>query len=269
MDTQQLPIKLLDTAVQHLSASAAWVPQVAAAGLVVLGLVFLVRGGRLAPWVVSLTFLLIGALAGTAIARANQLTVWPAATLSGLAGVLIGLLLFRLWMALQVAALLAAAALAVYSSRVAEPLNSFLTQGFNPETQEVTLLGAAQIPAPDAPWTTQAGALWTHLAAQDPSFQISVIAIVAATGLAGLIFAGLMPSAARSVWAATLGTGMVVTAVLGLMKLLWPAALPIAHRWALVAAAFIWVASVLWNLIDLVGRPRRRAASPEAETKPA
>jgi hypothetical protein len=159
-------------------------------------------------------------------------------------------------MALQVAALLVVGALLLYSTRVAEPLRTYVSKEFDTQTQEVTLPGGgAALPAMQ-PWQTQIGELWTYLGDQVPTFHASFVAIVVSCGVAGLVFAGLMPKAARSFWAATLGTGLFIAATWALLHTFWPVAAQAVGQWGIFIAATLWAVSLIWNMVDLVG-PRK------------
>jgi hypothetical protein len=161
-------------------------------------------------------------------------------------------------MALQVSALLIVGALLLYGTRLAEPLRTYDSKDFNAQSQQVTLPGADVAAPTSQALTAQLTDLWTYLGTQVPSFQASFIAIVVSSGIAGLVFAGLMPKAARSFWAATLGTGLFVSAGWAMISALWPELRQSIGQWGILIAAGLWAVSLVWNMVDLIG-PRRVA----------
>lgn len=274
MESQELLHSLLQALREHIPSGPGWTPVTLTAAAGLLGLILMLRGARFAPAVVALGLTIGGGFVGSLVSNWAAIPLGPAlcAGIGGVAGLILSLALFRLWIALQVAALLVAAALALYSTRLAQPLSTFVSKEYDPQTQQVTLLAPEELPPQQQAWHTQAADLWAYLGEQVPAFQISFFAIVVSAALAGLVFAGLMPKAARSFWAATLGTGLfVASAWFVLYALAPPELLERVGPWGPTIAGTLWCVSLLANLIDLVWtrKPKPREDEPKAKPRTA
>ncbi len=267
MPTDEMPARLLEALSQHLPENAAWIPIallcISAAG----GLLLMFRGARLAPVVVAGALTAVGCGGGWLASQAAGWPLWPAVGAGSVVGLLLGLLLFRVWLAVQVATMLVAGGLALYAPRVAEPLNEYLSQGLQTAEDQalVTLQPAEAVPVDGQAWQAELGDLWAYLGERVPSFQSSVVAIVGAVGLAGLLFGLLLPRAARSFWAATVGTGCFIVAVMALLQALWPATLAAVGSWGLIIVAGLWGISLAWNLADMLRKRPKKSAADEGE----
>ncbi len=268
MDMNELPARLIETINQHIPSDAAWIPLAFIGATAAVGLLFMARGARLAPGLIAAVLAISGGIGGGLLPHWTPIPFWPAALLGGAAGLILGVILFRFWMAAQVAGVLVVAALAVYGTRLQQPLSTFSSQGYNATTEEVGLLPPGEIAVSEAVWYEHVQNLWAHLGQEVPSFQLSFVAIVVSTAIAGLVFATLMPRAARSFWAATLGTGLVTLAGFVLFYTRWPQALDGAGYWPLTIIGALWGISMLWNLFDVLGK-RPKVASPAADAAPA
>jgi hypothetical protein len=270
MPTNDLPRMFLDTVKEHIPPGAEWMPLAAAAVVALIGLVFMVKGARLAPVLAALVFALVGGLAGPFLAAALGTPLWPSVAGCIAVGLLLGIILFRIWFALLVAVCLALISLAVYGGQVLRgPLDDYLSAGLDREKQLVTLPEAGSPIAPSADWQKEATGLWAYLGEHVPNFQTSVWAIVASTALAGFIFGLLLPKLARAFWAASLGTALLALAVGTAVQFQWPDRMPWLQREGLIVAAALWVLSLAYNWVDVHGvglKKPAKGAAPKAAT---
>jgi hypothetical protein len=267
MPTEKLPQLLLSTLKEHISPGAEWVPLAAAGAIALIGLVFMVKGARLAPLLAALALGALGSAAGSLAARGFDLPFWPALGGGTALGLILGVLLFRVWLALLVGACLAAVSLGVYGTQVLRgPLDSYLSAGLDRERQLVTLPDAS---SPAANWRHELSGLWSHLGSNVPNFQMSVWAIVASTGLAGLAFGLLLPKLARAFWAASVGTGLLVLAACAAVKLRWPDHATWLQHEGLTIAAGLWLISLAYNWVDVRGIRMKKNAGGNAQKAPA
>ncbi len=269
MDTNDLPAKLLDTITQHLPTGSDWMPLAGVIVMGVVGLVFMVKGAKLAPVLAAIAFAGLGAVTGLILSHSLPVPPWPLIVVTGTVGLLLGIVLFRLWFALLVAGCLVAAALSLYGGNVLQPaLNDYPVRGLQPSDTgvEVTLLepGTALVTIP--PWNEELANLWSYLGQTVPTFQTSFYTIVIMSGLAGLVFALLLPKAARAFWAATVGTGLFLPAVYALMHSHWPSGASWLAQHGLFVAAVIWSISLIYNLADVLNwSPKKPAPEPKPE----
>lgn len=257
MDLNTLPTQALDTLLQHIPSGTAWIPPLVTASIALLGLLFLVRGGRLAPLVTALLCAGGGWFGGWQAAPLVSAVPWMGGAVGAAAGLVLGVLTFRLWLAVQIAAVLMIAGLGAYGVRVQEPLSRYTSQGLAEVdgTTLVTIPNAEQ--AAGGPWYAEAGKMWDYMSSEVPAFQASFIAIAIATGIAGLVFALLLPKTARSLWAATIGTALLALAGAAVLHVYWPQTLEQSGKWVLLGTAGVWGLAWLWNLRDLTHARRR------------
>ena len=259
MDINNLPNVILDAISQHIPPEAAWIPTLMLAVTAFLGVMFMVKGARLAPALSAIVFALVGGVMGTFLPGLLGTPLWPTVFVSGAAGLVLGLLLFKVWLAVLVGVCLASAGLSVYSGRVLrEPLSEYLAAGLDTQQQLVTLPaavdGSVEAPSPGE----ELGRLWSYLAENVESFETSFFAIVISTGLAGLIFGLALPRAARSFVAATLGTGLLLLAAGAFTRTYWPAGVDLLNQWGLLTAGVLWCAALVYNIADQrPARPRK------------
>lgn len=254
---------LADLAQQHLPAASGWLPLATLAGVGLLGLILLLRGARLTPLFVALAFLAAGAGGGALLARSLVLPTWPVATAGALVACLAGVLFQRIWIAIALAAVLAAAGVTAYCGKAATPyLDAYLYKGLDQQNQLVTLAQEAPTGATTSP-TQLAADLWAYLSGQVPNFQTNFLLIALATGAGGFIFAFFLPWLSRSILCATGGTILTLAAVMMLLQQFWPTAaewLTTIGPWGWAAVGVVWLASLLINLASA----RRRAPAPRA-----
>ncbi len=253
---------LLDAAGRHAPPGAEWLPLASAAAAVgLLGILLLVKGARLAPILAALVFAGVGALGGLWLGRWLGMPLLPSVAGAAAAGLLLGVLLFKFWLATLLALCLMAGSLAFYGDRVLRgPLEAYLSQGFDQQRQLVTL-PQAETPKLE-PWQTRLANLWSYLAGNVTDFQSSLLAISISTGLAGLVLGLLLPNLARAIWAASFGTGLLMLSVYSLVHLRWPAMGGWLSQWWLHAAGGLWSLSTLYNFFDVRSlRPRKSPAS--------
>jgi hypothetical protein len=270
MPTDNLPQMLLDTVKAYIPPGSEWMPLAASGVVALIGLVFMVKGARLAPVLAALVFAAIGGLAGPLVAPMLSAPLWPTVAGCSAAGLLLGVVLFRVWLALLVAACLALVAMTVYGGQVLrDPLNDYLSAGLDREKQLVTLPDAGSPVTPSAKWQKELAGLWSYLGANVPNFQDSVWAIMGSTGVAGLIFGLLLPKLARAFWAASTGTALLFLAVGTVVQLHWPNYVPWLWREGLVVAAGLWALSLVFNWVDVRGVRLKKAGAPAAKAAAA
>jgi len=252
MPTTDIPRMLLDTVKEHLPPGAEWAPLAAAGVLAAIGLLFMVKGARLAPVLAALVFAGAGAALGPLLSSWFQIPLWPTVGGCAAAGLLLGVILFRIWLALLVGGCLAVVSLAVYSGQVLRiPLNDYLSAGLDRQQQLVTLPQAGSPLAPSTDVQKELVGLWTFLDGKVPNFQTSVLAIVGSAALAGLIFGLLLPKLARAFWAASFGTLLLTFAAGSAVQLHWPQHMPWLLNQGLIVAGILWLISLAYNWADV------------------
>jgi len=261
---------LWDTLTKQLSPDVSWAPIGGALLSAALGLVFMVKGARLAPVLAALVFAGLGAATGTVLAFALNLPFWPTAVVAGTIGLVLGIVLFRLWFALLVAGCMIAGGVSLYTGHSLVPaLKDYPARGLT----ATDLGGAVTLPEPQTlepggmSWQREFADLWAHLDRHVPNFRTNLTTVIIVTGLSGLIFGLLLPRAARAFWAATTGTLLFVPAALAVLHTAHSQAAAWLSRWLTLLAAVLWSMSFVYNLADVLEwRPKKRAA---ARTAPA
>jgi hypothetical protein len=267
---------LLDAISQHVPAAGGWLPAAAVAGLGLLGLVLLLRGARLAPVVAGLGFAALGAAGGAFLSKAVALPLWPTVACSGLAGGLAGVLLLRLWLALFLTAALTFGGASVYYLRVLTPyVASYTSEGWNPQTN----LNSLNSPTAEAQAATvsagqELARFWGYLSQSVPHFQNTAGGIVGISAVLGVLLALIFPWAARSLWAALVGSGLLAASLFLCLEHLWPAGLSLLAstgpwHWAILGALVL--ISFAYNLQSGRGpRPEKPATgTPSARSRTA
>ncbi|MBL8878279.1 MAG: hypothetical protein JNG88_04085, partial [Phycisphaerales bacterium] len=179
------------------------------------------------------------------------------------AGLILGGLFFRFWLAATVAACFVAISLGIYTDRVLTPhLQSYLSRNYDASSELVTLPGAdaAMVPASASGWGAVAD-VWGYLSNNVQQFQPSVGAIIVVMSIAGLLVGWKAPNLSRSIGAATLGTGATMVALTTLLDWYWPTAL--AQLKSLGAAGWgavvvMWIVSLAHNYRSIT--PKKRPA---------
>jgi hypothetical protein len=270
MDPSQLANKLLETVTKHLPPDTEWMPLAIAGAATVVGLVFMVKGAKLAPVLAAIAFAGVGGFGGAFAAHTFNLPLWPVVIITGVLGLLLGVVLFRLWFALLVAGCLTVTALGVYGGQVlGPPLTEYQTRGL-----QVTEAGPeVTLPEPVTtgiqPWQNELTQLWAFLGERVPTFRASVYSITATAALAGLVFALLLPKAARAFWAATTGVLLFMPAVFTLLATFWSDGATRLQQWGLLITAVLWGISLLYNLADMLGWRAKKPAPPAGKPAPA
>lgn len=263
-------MQTLGTQIQ-LPTEWAWAFPVGAAGLGLFGLVMLLNGARLARAMTAGSLLLVGGAAGLWLSEVIATPKLPTMLVAGVVGLLVGLGLFRLWLAGLMAGSFVLIGLTCYTGTVLWPhLTQYTTAGLSAETQEVTLPAAGTVTdqaqkSLSAEWQRFTGYLAEHV----PNLNASVGAIVISTALAGLIFGLLLPRTSRAVLASTVGTVCIAFAVAGILKVFWPDAFAYlanssAGTW--VGLGIMWLASFVLNLVRCKDK---KAAAAKDEDGPA
>jgi len=266
MTPEELLFAIFKATIEHLKLpdGYGWAP-LAGTGIVIgFGLVLLARGAKWAPGLAALSFLAIGGLIGSFLARAIGTPFWPTVGIVGVLGFVLALVMFRLWQAILLASCFAIAGLSVYYVRglyiEIDRWNSLA-----PEATEITLPTAGTVVGENRLTAMQGlSSLWTHLSQNVDGFQTTFWILVLSTGLAGLIFGLLLPRASRALWAASLGTmffGIGTTALLMRFApniLDW---LQANHAWAWTIVGIVWLLSLAYNFKTC----RRRKSEKKAE----
>lgn len=243
---------LVDAVSQHVPAAAGWLPAAAVTGLGLMGLLILLRGARLAPALAGLGFAALGAAGGAFLSKAVALPLWPSVVCTGLLGGLVGVLLFRLWLAVFLSLALTFAGASVYYVRVLTPyVAGYTSEGWNPQTNLNSLGSAAAEQRGSASAAEELLQFWGYLSQSVPGFTNTAGGIVGISGVLGLLLALLFPWAARSLWAALVGTGLLALFAFLCLQHLWPSALVWlasirSWNWAILAA--LALASFAYNL---------------------
>jgi hypothetical protein len=255
---------LSDAVWQHIPPAAGWFPAACLAAVGLAGLILLLRGAWLAPAVAGLGFAALGAAGGAFLSKAAALPLWPSVVCSGLVGSLCGLLLFRLWLALFLAAALTFAGGSVYYVRVLTPyVAGYTSEGWNPQTNLNSLNPAtAECSRTPACAGEELAKLFRYLSQSVPGFTGTAGGIAGVSGVLGLLLSLLFPWAARSLWAALVGTGLLALSLLLSLQELWPAGLSLLERagawnWALLGALALgsFVCNFYCGVAPQAGRP--------------
>ena len=255
MSPQEMLVAVFETMTEQLTLPEGfeWAPLAGMVAVTVLGLVLLLRGAKWAPGLAALTFLAAGGWAGAFLAKAVGTPLWPTAGVAGVLAAVLGIVMFRFWQALLLAACCIVAGLSIYFVHDLVPeVHNWYAGGS--ETGQIELPAAGMVVTDDPQSAaTRFNGLITHLGTNVPNFTPTVWSIVLGTGLVGLIFGLLLPRASRSLWAATLGT---VAAGIGCSMLLkehepawfdWLMA-DNTRAWMIVGA--VWLVSLVLNLIS-------------------
>lgn len=239
-----------------------WAPMGACGIVLLAGVLTLVRGAKWAPGLAALAFLLGGAAGGTYLAPQIGMPVSVTAALLGLAGGVAGLVLFRFWQALLLAACLGGVAVGVYGTRLVPEINAWLQPA--PDDGLVSLAPANTVVGDQRPGPMQElSSLWTHLSATVPNFRLTFGGLAAGAGLGGLLLGFLLPRVSRALWSATLGTAVAGIGLAGLLKqfapntLDWLIASPTVG-WSIVGT--VWLTSLMYGYRSTA---RRKVPEPE------
>lgn len=261
-------MQVLDAVRQHLPAGADWAPLAIAVAVLLLGLVVVLRGARLAPVLSACVFMAGGCLAAPLVTAYTGLPTLPLMIIGGTLGLVIGIVLFRLWFALVVALSMIAATLGFYTAQTVIPsIEDFNVRGLQ-AASDVLIVTLPDAPAPGASsWFALPPELLQYLNQQHPSLGLNAAAIALASGAAGLFLALLLPKTARALWAATVGTLLFVPSAYFVLAGVWQTGADWLGRYPLVVAAIVWSASLLINLADVLEwhpLKRKRAAAAAA-----
>jgi hypothetical protein len=252
----------VDTLSQHIPPNTIWLPLAIAGAVALVGLLFAIKGAKLAPWLAIVVVGGLGGLAASSLAPLAGTPLWPSVAIGAVAGGALGFLLFRLLLAVLVGACFAVFALGIYSAQMLhDPLEAYKAQGLDLQQQLVS------IPAPDAAIVQSSaaayyGGLLTYLGQNVPNFHLSVIAIVLSTVIAGLVFGLLLPKLARAVWAASLGTLLLLVAAHAVVHVQWPEQAAWLSHWGPLIATAVWFTSIIVNYFDLHGFKLKQPAAP-------
>jgi len=262
----QLPKDAWELVLNSLPTGAEWMPLAGVGIIAGVGLVVLLKGARLAPGLTSLVFALVAGTAAGKLAPMFSLPVWPVAIIAGAIGVALALSLFRVWFAILVGLCFAGTSLGFYASQtLVDPINKYLAQGLDPKTGKVSLPNTATAINPEAAVQEHLANLWTTLQKDHPSLNVNLSVIAAATCIGGFVFALLLPKAARSIVAASVGTAIFMPAAFGLLQAFWkPGADAIAPHLAIITAA-VWGLSLLANMLDVREKRAKKSAETDSE----
>ena len=212
MTINDLPGMLLQTVQDHIPTGAAWVPLAVLAGIAGAGLILMTRGARLAPGLTAVAIAFGGGALGAMLVPLVNTPFWPTVAIASTLGLVFGIVLFRLWLAILVAGCLVVASLGVYANQtLRDPLNTYLSRGLDVQNQEITLRPAGEVVAARSTAQTELAGLWDYLSDTVPAFKSSVFVILTAAAVAGLIFALLLPGFAPCVLGRDLRYGIAFT----------------------------------------------------------
>jgi hypothetical protein len=249
---------LLDAITQHIPADLAWLPAAGTGATALFGLILMLKGAKLAPAMAAIAFALAGGVGGSFLAHQLGTQPWPTMITTGVIGLVLGVVCFRLWLAALVAASTVLIGLTVYAGTVLLP---HLVSFSSPQIEEVQLLRQPGESTAAVEWR----GLWEHLAASVPNFETSVWAIIASTGLAGFLVGFLMPRISRALWASSTGTALVFGTAIPWLQSRWPDVINAIHpQWQVAIATVVWALSLLLNFRDL--RPPKVLKPAEAPT---
>jgi hypothetical protein len=277
MTPKELLLALFETLTEHLKLPEGyeWAPLAGTCLIAGFGLVLLVRGAAWAPGLAALTFLGIGGWVGSFLASAIGSPFWPTTGVIGMLGFVLGLVMFRFWQAILLAACFVVAGLSVYFVRALHvEVANWHSASAIPGV--VTLPPAGTVVGDGQPTSmAELSSLWSHLNDKVPNFATTFWALVSSTALAGLVFGLLLPRAARALWAASLGTALGGIGCTALLTQFAPGALAWltadnARAWGIVG--LVWVLSLAWNLATCRRRKSANAAppaKPRTGSKPA
>jgi hypothetical protein len=253
----------LDALQSHLASGDARYPILICISVAVAGLILMARGARLTPFLAATVLTVIGWFIGAASASATGLPYWPSTMVGGAIGLVLGVVLVRFWVALLLAGVFAGIGLTVYAVNVLPPHLEQYAEGQTIE--EFTLPGSEA--AATSPGFFDGGR-WQYLVDHVPNLQVSLVAIAASTGLAGLVLGLLLPWLSRAMVAATAGTIGFVIGLYALVHLVgWGEHLNQVADWYLTGLGTIWLLSLVANLFD--GRSSRRQPAPAPNPAPA
>ena len=250
-----------------------WAPLATFAGAVVIGLILMLRGARWAPALAAITFLAIGGLGGKALAGAIGTPLWPTIGVTAVLGGIMGVVMFRFWQAVVLAACCVIVAFGVYYVRDLTPeVQNWLSATAEPGVVSLeapgTVVGDTQTNA----WT-KLGGLWDHLKLNVPGFTKTAWMLLLSTGLAGLVFGLLLPRFSRALWVASLGTLIFGIGATALLQQYSPGTFDwlIANNfraWGIVGA--IWLVSVGLNFMACKrGGGAKKSSGADAAAEPA
>ena len=266
---EELLQMVYDAVTQHIPQSAEWIPFLGTGLLALFGLLLMAKGARLAPVMSALAFLGLGGIVGSFLSHAMATPIWPSIIIAAVIGFGLGFVLFKLWLAVLVAACFAGISLSLYSNNVISPhLGNYASWNLNVEE---SVLGVTLPDVNDAAVAAESsqaelGQLWKYFADVIPNFRLSFWAILLSTSLAGLLFGMFLPKASRALFAATAGSFCLLVAMTALLKAHWPASLDQLKAlgvWGWVIVTVIWVISLIYNMHDL--RMQRRKKTKNAD----
>lgn len=246
---------LMHALMQHIPTGAAWIPLAGALLATAAGIVLISKGAKLAPYMVAIVFLLAGGVGGSFIANLFSLAAWPTIITAGIVGLIAGLAMFRIWLSGILGACFISAALLFYGVKVLSPhLEKYAAEGSQPFDGIIKLHPADALSSSEPRTPSQElSHLWNYLSVQVPNFQSSFYAIVASSGLAGILLGLLASRTARAVCAATAGVALLAGGVSGLLHMLFPVALAwldSVSPWSWAGVAAIWLSSLIHNIRD-------------------
>lgn len=244
-------------------------------GLVCIGgLALLWRGAKLAAPSIVLLVGMAAALFGVPLANWAATSVPLTSAVCGVAGLIIGGLMFRFWLSVIVAACFVAISLGVYTDRVLSPhLHAYFSRNYDAQGGLVTLPGESSslAAAPPAGWAVVSD-VWRFLGQNVQQFELSFAAIVLVMGIAGLLVGWKMPNFSRAIGAATLGTGATFVSLTALLDWYWPSLLAQLQSlgnsgWLIVAA--VWLLSLWGNYRSITPKKKNPGAAAEAPPRTA
>lgn len=273
MNTEELLVGLYQTLMAQnirLPDGMGWLPIASATAVAAAGVLFLVRGAKWAPGIVALGFLALGGFGGYQLGLQIGVPTWLSGAIGGGVAAVIGVAFFRFW---QASALAVSVMLISFGVYFAHSLSPAVSTWISPQADDalVTLQPAGAVVGENAPSVAdKLSSLWTHLSASVPNFQLTLGAVLAASGLAGLVFGLLLPRASRALWAATIGTLLLGAGSVAVLQQASPAALDWLSNlgtWSWGVIVLVWALAFVYNLKVMKGR--LKAAADPVENRPA
>lgn len=261
----------LTTLQQHVPGNLNWLPVASAGGVALIGLILLVKGARLAPFIAGLAVLTAGLGGGAVIANSFHTPLIPTLVTTGLVGFVLGMMAFRLMQAAFLAACLIGVALSIYYVRdLSGHLQNYTSN--NLSGTNVTLLEPGQA-AIGQTLAQRMADIWQYLAQHAPNFQANFWTLTIATGLTGLLLGWLLPRVTRAACASTFGVGLLFAGAASALQMQSPDTFNQVQQWtAANMGPWSWAPLVvLWiaGLIHNFRQGRNAAAARPAEGEPA
>lgn len=247
--TQLQQIQQLQSLPAQVAQQVGAVGRIMPATVGVAGVVLWLAGRRLAGPLVALVGLVLGTVAGSAVAfsagtRGTGVLVWLIG--GGLVGLMLAWLLFRLGVAALLAALLLLAGPAVLIAGQGDlPIDFSALQWHWPQDDTLQVHQSARMAVTDL-WSQVEGPVRDWWSRRSYAQILTLVSLAALGGLIGLVWGLLWPYGAAGLITAGVGSAMVM----GAARVLLPSLSPSAAAWLPQGP---WASCVAVGLITLAG----------------